>query len=57
MGSGQVTYYEVLLRPKQGAIHTHTVLAEDAYKARQLALARFPKDTIIRIMPVSSQDL
>ena len=57
MGPSQVTYYEVLLRPKQGAIHTHTVLAEDAYKARQLALARFPQDTIIKIMPVSSQDL
>lgn len=53
MGPSKMTYYQVLLRPKQGAIHTHTVLAEDAYRARQLALARFPKDTIIKIMPVS----
>jgi hypothetical protein len=57
MGSSEIEYYQVLLRPKQGAIHTYTVLAEDAYKARQLALARFPKDTIIKIMPVLSQDL
>ena len=48
-----MTYYNVLLRPKQGAIHTYTVEAEDAFKARQLALGRFPQDTIIKIMPVS----
>jgi hypothetical protein len=57
MGQSEMTYYNVLLRPKQGAIHTYTVEAEDAFKARQLALARFPQDTIIKIMPVSSQDL
>jgi len=56
MGSSEIEYYQVLLRPKQGAIHTYTVEAEDAYKARQLALARFPQDTIIKIMTVSSQD-
>jgi hypothetical protein len=49
-------YYQVLLRPKQGAIHTYTVEVEDAFKARQLALARFPRDTIIKIMEVSSRD-
>ena len=49
-------YYQVLLRPKQGAIHTYTVEAEDAFKARQLALARFPQETIIKIMEVSSRD-
>jgi hypothetical protein len=52
-----MTYYQVLLRPKQGVIHTYMVMAEDAFKARQLALARFPQDTIIRIMPVSNRDL
>lgn len=57
MGPGEMTYYQVLLRPKQGLVHAYTVVAEDAYKARQLALARFPQDTIIKIMPVSSQDL
>jgi hypothetical protein len=57
MGPSEITYYQVLLRPKQGVIHAYTVVAEDAFKARQLALARFPKDTIIKIMPVSSQDL
>ena len=57
MGPGEMMYYKVLLRPKQGPIHTYTVVAEDAFKARQLALARFPQDTIIKIMPVSSQDL
>ena len=57
MGPGEMTYYQVLLRPKQGAIHAYTVVAEDAFKARQLALARFPQDTVIKIMPVSSQDL
>ena len=53
MGPSEMTYYQVLLRPKQGAIHTYTVQAEDAFKARQLALARFPQDTIIKIMTVS----
>ena len=57
MGSSKMTYYQVLLRPKQGVIHTYMVMAEDAFKARQLALARFPQDTIIRIMPVSNRDL
>jgi hypothetical protein len=56
MGSGEMRYYQVLLRPKQGAIHTYTVEVEDAFKARQLALARFPRDTIIKIMEVSSRD-
>jgi len=51
-----MTYYQVLLRPKQGAIHAYSVAAEDAFKARQLALARFPQDTIIKIMTVSSRD-
>ena len=53
MGSSEIEYYQVLLRPKQGAIHTYTVEVEDAFKARQAALARFPKDTIIRITVVS----
>jgi hypothetical protein len=56
MGSGEVKYYQVILRPKQGLIHTHTVKAEDAFQARQLALALFPQDTIIKIMTVSSRD-
>ena len=56
MGPSQMKYYQVLLRPKQGAIHTYTVEAEDAFKARQLALARFPQETIIKIMEVSSRD-
>ena len=57
MGPSEMTYYQVLLRPKQGVIHAYTVEAEDAFHARQLALARFPQDTIIKIMTVSSQDL
>ena len=57
MGPSEMTYYQVLLRPKQGVIHAYTVEAEDAFHARQLALARFPQDTIVKIMPVSSQDL
>jgi hypothetical protein len=56
MGPSQMRYYQVLLRPKQGPIHTYTVEAEDAFKARQLALARFPQETIIKIMEVSSRD-
>jgi hypothetical protein len=56
MGPSEMTYYEVLLRPKQGVIHPYTVEAESAYKARQLALGRFPQDTIIKIMEVSSRD-
>jgi hypothetical protein len=56
MGPSQMTYYQVLLRPKQGVIHAYTVEAEDAFQARQLALARFSTDTIIKIMVVSSRD-
>jgi hypothetical protein len=56
MGPSQMRYYQVLLRPKQGVIHPYTVEAESAYKARQLALGRFPQDTIIKIMEVSSRD-
>ena len=56
MGQSEIKYYQVLLRPKHGAIHTHTTEAETAFQARQLALARFPQDTIIKIMAVSNQD-
>jgi hypothetical protein len=56
MGPSEMTYYQVLLRPKQGPIHTYTVEAENAFQARQLALGRFPQDTIIRIMTVSDPD-
>jgi hypothetical protein len=56
MGQSEIKYYQVLLRPKHGAIHTHTTEAETAFQARQLALARFPQDTIVKIMTVSSRD-
>jgi hypothetical protein len=52
MGPSEMMYYQVLLRPKQGVIHAYTVEAEDAFHARQLALARFPQDTIVKIMTV-----
>lgn len=54
MGPSEMTYYQVLLRPKQGVIHAYTVEAEDAFHARQLALARFSQDTIVKIMTVSN---
>jgi len=53
MERGQMRYYQVLLRPKQGAIHTHTVEADSSYMAMQAALACFPKATIIKITQVS----
>jgi len=56
MGSSEIRYYKVILRPKQGLIHSYTAEARDAFEARQLALARFPQDTIIKIMTVSSRD-
>ena len=56
MERSEVATYAVMLRPMQGPIHTLHVQASAAFQARQMALALYPDQMVIRVYVVSYRD-